>query len=171
MRSRANPFIFFSFLFLEGGGVGVGGELCPVTGWICISFFHCFSSFNCCLNVVLWLDEGDYPENVHAVFCPNKQLYSEPFMCFDLVLECYQSFFVTLSPYRLHLRVNCISRVFKRTGIQSWCSCDRIFITDQNNQKDDYSWLFWEEKEVRSHMVTSTQPRHHSYHKTLYFLR
>ena len=32
----------------------------------------CFSPFNCCLNVFLWFDKGDYPENSHVAFCPNK---------------------------------------------------------------------------------------------------
>ena len=54
---------------------------------------HCFSLFNCCLSVVLWLDEGDYPRNWYVVFCPNKQLYFEPFVCLDLVLEPRQSLF------------------------------------------------------------------------------
>ena len=40
----------------------------------------CFSLFNCCLSVVLQLEKGDYPENSHVVFCPNKQRYSEPFI-------------------------------------------------------------------------------------------
>ena len=54
--------------------------------------FHHFSPFYCCLSVVLWLVKGDYPKNLHAVFCPNKQYYCELFMCLDLVLECWQSF-------------------------------------------------------------------------------
>ena len=41
-----------------------------------------FSQFNCCLNVVLQLDKGDYPENSHVVFCPNKQRSFEPLTCF-----------------------------------------------------------------------------------------
>ena len=36
------------------------------------SFPSHFSSFNSCLSVVLLLDKGDYPENSHVVFCPNK---------------------------------------------------------------------------------------------------
>ena len=32
-----------------------------------------FSSFNCCLGVVLQLNKGDYPENLHVAFCRNKQ--------------------------------------------------------------------------------------------------
>ena len=31
--------------------------------------FHRFYPFICCLSVVLWLDKGDFPENVHTV-CP-----------------------------------------------------------------------------------------------------
>ena len=32
--------------------------------------FHRFSPFNCCLNAVLWLDKGGYPEHSHSVvFC------------------------------------------------------------------------------------------------------
>ena len=34
---------------------------------------HRFKPFNYCLNVVLWLDKGDFPENVQAVcLCHNK---------------------------------------------------------------------------------------------------
>ena len=29
--------------------------------------FHCFSPFNCCLSVVLYLDKGDYPDNLQVV--------------------------------------------------------------------------------------------------------
>ena len=35
------------------------------------SHFHLFSSLNCFLSVKL--DKGDYAENMHVVFCPNKQ--------------------------------------------------------------------------------------------------
>ena len=31
-----------------------------------------FSPFNCCLKVVLQLDKGKCPQNLHVVFCPNK---------------------------------------------------------------------------------------------------
>ena len=34
--------------------------------------FHHFSLCNCCLNVVLYLNKGDCPENSYVVFCPNK---------------------------------------------------------------------------------------------------
>ena len=49
--------------------------------------FHGFSTFNCCLtlSVVSELDKGDYPENSHVVFCPNKQRSFEPFICLDLI--------------------------------------------------------------------------------------
>ena len=30
-------------------------------------FFFYFEPFICCLSVVLWLDKGDFPQNVHAV--------------------------------------------------------------------------------------------------------
>ena len=46
--------------------------------------FHRFSPINCCLSVVLKLDKGDYPENSHVVFCPNKQRYFEVLLCVDL---------------------------------------------------------------------------------------
>ena len=46
--------------------------------------FHRFSTFNCCLSVVLQLDKGDYPEHSHVVFCPDKQRSLEPCMCLDL---------------------------------------------------------------------------------------
>ena len=29
--------------------------------------FHRFWPFICCLSVVLWLDKGDFPENMHTV--------------------------------------------------------------------------------------------------------
>ena len=51
-----------------------------------ISFFIGFQPFNCCLSVVLQLDKGDYPENSHDVFCPNKQHF-ESFVCLDLLSE------------------------------------------------------------------------------------
>ena len=35
--------------------------------------FHRFSTLNCCLSLVLYLEKGDYPENSHVAFCPNKQ--------------------------------------------------------------------------------------------------
>ena len=47
--------------------------------------FHRFSLFNCCLSVVLQFDKGNYPENLHVVFCPNKQRSFESFMCLDLI--------------------------------------------------------------------------------------
>ena len=31
--------------------------------------FHRFRPFICCLSVVLWLDKGDFPQNLHTV-CP-----------------------------------------------------------------------------------------------------
>ena len=37
-----------------------------------ISFPSQFSPFNCCLDVVWWLDGGDCPENSHVVFCPSE---------------------------------------------------------------------------------------------------
>ena len=39
---------------------------------------------NCYLTVVLYLDEGDHPENSHVVFCPNKQHSLERSVCLDL---------------------------------------------------------------------------------------
>ena len=47
--------------------------------------FHRFSTFNCCLSVVLQLGKGDYTECLHFVFCSNKQCSFEPFMCVDQV--------------------------------------------------------------------------------------
>ena len=49
--------------------------------------FYRFSLFNYCLSVVLYIDEGDHPQNSHVALCPNKQRYFEPFMCLDLVTE------------------------------------------------------------------------------------
>ena len=46
--------------------------------------FHRFSPFNCCLTVALQLGKGDYPENSHVVFCPNKQRSFEALMCLDV---------------------------------------------------------------------------------------
>ena len=51
-------------------------------------FYIHFPPFNCCLNVVLWLDKGDYPENSHVVFCPYKQRSFQPFTCLGLVVLC-----------------------------------------------------------------------------------
>ena len=41
---------------------------------------HRFSPFNYCLSVDLSLDNGDYPQNSHVVFCRNKLRSFEPFM-------------------------------------------------------------------------------------------
>ena len=43
------------------------------------STFHS-SPFNV-FCVCVWLDKGDYLENLHSAFCPNKQHSSELFMC------------------------------------------------------------------------------------------
>ena len=48
-----------------------------------------FSPFHCRLSVVLWPEEGDFPENLHRVVYViiNKRSF-ESFMCLDLILEC-----------------------------------------------------------------------------------
>ena len=45
--------------------------------------------FHCCLSVVLWPEEGDFPETVHRVVYVtiNKRSF-EYFVCLDLILEC-----------------------------------------------------------------------------------
>ena len=45
----------------------------------CHSSMSQFSPFKCCLSVVLYLDKGDYPENLHVVSCPSKQCSFEHF--------------------------------------------------------------------------------------------
>ena len=51
--------------------------------------FHCFKPFHCCLSVILWPEEGDFPENLHHVdsVIINKRCF-ESFLCWDLILEC-----------------------------------------------------------------------------------
>ena len=44
-------------------------------------FFHRFSPFNCCVSVVLQLDEGEYSENLQAFF-----FFSFFFFFFSLLL-------------------------------------------------------------------------------------
>ena len=40
---------------------------------ISFSFFIIFNSLTAVLSVVLWLDEGDFPQNLHIVcLCHNK---------------------------------------------------------------------------------------------------
>ena len=34
--------------------------------------FHCFEPFHCCLSVVSWPEEKDFPEHLHRVACHNK---------------------------------------------------------------------------------------------------
>ena len=54
-----------------------------------ISFSIVFHRLICCLSVVLYFDKGDCPENVHVVFCPDKQRSFECFMCLKcFVLSC-----------------------------------------------------------------------------------
>ena len=55
--------------------------------FICLKSTSHFSPFNCCLSVVLLLGTGDYPENSHAVFCPNKQRSFEPLCVWIWVTE------------------------------------------------------------------------------------
>ena len=59
------------------------------------------------LQVVSQLDKGDYPENSHVVFCPNKQRSFEPFLCWD-VLEGLQSFLFQIL-FKPDERMNCVS--------------------------------------------------------------
>ena len=53
----------------------------------CPSSISHFSSFNCSSSIVLWLDKGDYPQNLHVAFCPNKWWSSEFFTCLDLIFK------------------------------------------------------------------------------------
>ena len=57
--------------FLPSSGHG-NNRSQPKAGKYCSSTSH-FSLFSCCLSVVLSLEKGDYPKNVHVVFGPNKQ--------------------------------------------------------------------------------------------------
>ena len=41
----------------------------------------CLSLFNSCLSVILLLANGDYPENLRVVSCPNKLRSFEPSTC------------------------------------------------------------------------------------------
>ena len=45
---------------------------------------QCFRE-HCCLSIILLLNKGNYPENLHVVFYSNKQHSFEPFMRLDLV--------------------------------------------------------------------------------------
>ena len=65
--------------------------LCNIHNWKQISnqHFH-FSPFNCCLNVVLSLEERIYPENVCIVYYHIKQAFFGPFVC--LICEWWHSF-------------------------------------------------------------------------------
>ena len=65
--------------------------------WLLISSsFSSFFAVNCCLSVVLELNKGDYPENVHVVFCPNKWCSFKPFMYFGFVFACLLDVYVVL---------------------------------------------------------------------------
>ena len=72
----------------------------------CLAFHlisYRFSPFNCCLNVVLSLDKGDYPENLQAVFCPDKSRSFEPLMCLDLTVP----FSCSITLYRPEIILAC----------------------------------------------------------------
>ena len=48
-------------------------------------FYH-FYPFICCLSVILWLDKGDFTENLHTVCpCQNKPAFVWTFFCLALV--------------------------------------------------------------------------------------
>ena len=63
---------------------------------LCMSSFHRFLPFFHCLVSFHKLDKGDYPENSHVVFCPNKQRYFEPFMWFRTLAVIIISLFCFL---------------------------------------------------------------------------
>jgi len=42
---------------------------------------------NCCLSVVLQLEKGAYPKNVHVVYHRNEQHSFSPFMCLDFIAD------------------------------------------------------------------------------------
>ena len=50
--------------------------------------FSLFLTVSLLLSVVLWPEEGDFPENLHRVVCViiNKHSF-ESFLCLDLILE------------------------------------------------------------------------------------
>ena len=47
----------------------------------CLSSTSHFSLFNNVLGFFCSLTKRDYPQNWHVLFCPNKQLSFQPFMC------------------------------------------------------------------------------------------
>ena len=51
------------------------------------------------LSVVLLFEKREYPQNLHAVFCPNKQRYFEPFYVFG---SCFRMLAVILVSILLH---------------------------------------------------------------------
>ena len=69
------------------------------------------------------LDKGDYPENLHVVFCPNEQrsflsffslffflfFFFEAFMCLGIVSEHKQSFL-----FQIFVIYNIVSSVYCR---------------------------------------------------------
>ena len=60
------------------------GEVTYLLLLLCSSF----SPFHCCLSVVLWPEEGDFPENLHrVVYVIIDKRSFESFMCLDPILE------------------------------------------------------------------------------------
>ena len=60
--------ILFSYVFFQAVDIAHPRKCISSS----ISLFVSLLSFNFCLGVVLLLDKGGYPENLHVVFCPNK---------------------------------------------------------------------------------------------------
>ena len=89
--------------------------------------FHRFYPFICCLSVLLWLDNGDFPENMH-ILCVrvkiNKRSF-EPFLCLDLYSYsfCCACFFRTES-ISIHSTQSENSLVGTADGVD-WTDSDR----------------------------------------------
>ena len=65
---------------LFGSSTGHENNIAQPKAGKCPSSASRFPPFSCCLSVVLLPDCEDYPENLHVVFCPNKQRSFEPLM-------------------------------------------------------------------------------------------
>ena len=81
-----------------------------------------FSSFNCSLSVVLYVDKN-CPENWHVVFCPNKKHPFEPFVCLDFPRRSNLAETALSSLARVHLR-RCFGMLFLISAV---CTLSSLF--------------------------------------------
>ena len=145
MRRRANPLIVFWLSYVQCLSlICFQLSLCLVLdiyyqaldqkkkeekkrGRGCDQLSISFSPFNCCLSVVLQLDEGNYPPKSYVVFCPNKQHYLNLLCAWVLYLNNVGRFKATYHRFLLVCLFYCV--LFSDGHRWYRCKCISLLVT------------------------------------------